>query len=514
MHNCFRWSARIAAVMSLVVVAAPGWSQQPTASFEPGQLIVGYKSAEQLDKAVADFQRVERLGGVRARGSGSSSIGVERLSDTEAKLTFDFRTTRGLRLSHTSELQTLQEFATELMQQPDVAYAHPNWIMKLQRGRIADPVHLEDMPAVPRVRASSTVPAEPNDPVFRSGLHWHYLEPPMGMNAVGAWPIARGGKSVVVAVIDTGLLPNHPDIKGSGNILPGYDFISDPTRKGVSTKGPSPDSTDLGDECPAEGIAAASWHGTHVAGTVGAAITNNNVGIAGVNWAVSVLPVRVLGHCGGTIGDVAAAIRWSAGLTVQGVAANAHKADIINLSLAVSNACRPELVGALIDALKAARNAGVVVVAAAGNDAVDIKTVSPSGCAGVIAVASSDQRGHLAPYSNYGAVSIMAPGGDLQRDDDGDQRPDGVWSLVKPTDKYPSGIAAYEGTSMAAPHVSAAIALALSTKPQLRGKPEQIEKLLVGSAATLPKEACAHDCGPGLLDAKRMVQPEVVTSTK
>jgi len=333
------------------------------------------------------------------------------------------------------------------------------------------------------------------------------------MNAVQAWPIAKGGKGVVVAVVDTGLLPNHPDIKGSGNVLPGYSFISDPARQGGTTPGRGPDATDFGDECPAQGTPTATWHGTHVAGTVGAAITNNNVGIAGVNWAVSVLPVRVLGRCGGSIDDVAAAIRWSAGLDVPGVPSNRHKADVINLSLGIGLACRPELVGVLLQALNTARKAGVIVVVAAGNESMDIKQTSPAGCASVVSVAASDQRGHITPYSNFGDVTLLAPGGDLQRDDDGDKRPDGVWSLVAPSEKYPSGVAAYEGTSMAAPHVSAAIALALSVKPNLRGKPDEIEKLLTRSVAALPKDACAQRCGHGLLDARRMVEPDVLTSS-
>jgi serine protease len=102
----------------------------------------------------------------------------------------------------------------------------------------------------------------------------------------------------------------------------------------------------------------------------------------------------------------------------------------------------------------------------------------------------------------------MAPGGDLDRDDDNDNRPDGVWSFVAPSAEYPSGVAAKDGTSMAAPHVSAAIALALSAKPELRGKPDAIEKLLKRSLAPRPAGACSKPCGPGLLDAKAMVEPE------
>jgi serine protease len=192
---------------------------------------------------------------------------------------------------------------------------------------------------------------------------------------------------------------------------------------------------------------------------------------------------------------------------------NPHKADVINLSLGIRLECQPELVGALVDAINAARKAGSTVVAAAGNEAVDIKGVTPAGCAGVISVAASDQRGYLTPYSNFGNVTIMAPGGDLRRDDDQDNRPDGIWSLVAPSKEHPAGVAAYEGTSMAAPHVAAAIALALTAKPELRGKPDEIAALLTRSVAKRPAGACHKPCGPGLLDAKRMVEPELATSS-
>jgi serine protease len=334
------------------------------------------------------------------------------------------------------------------------------------------------------------------------------------MNAMGAWSKVKGDRAIVVAVIDTGMLPDHPDIKGSGNVLKGYDFISDPTRKGDSAAtGRNADPTDRGDACPPR-LPSASWHGSHVSGTVGAAGTNNEVGIAGVNWQVSVLPVRALGRCGGTIEDLAAAIRWSAGLDVPDVPKNERKADIINLSLGIRLECKPQFVGALLEAIDAARKAGTTVVAAAGNEAVDIKGVTPSGCPGVISVAAADQRGHLTPYSNFGNVTIMAPGGDLRRDDDQDNRPDGVWSLVAPSKEHPAGVAAYEGTSMAAPHVTAAIALALTAKPELRGKPDEIAALLTRSVAKRPDGACSKPCGPGLLDAKRLVEPELFTSSK
>jgi subtilisin family serine protease len=488
--------------------------QPPTREFVPGQLIVGFKSPQDLNTAVEDFKQAERSGGLSARAARSSSVDVERLSERSAKINFDFRTRSGTRLAEGAELEALEDYARQLAQDPKVEYAHPNWILQLQRDRIQELVYLEDMPPDTRVQiARAAMPSEPNDPVFRSGLLWHYQAPPYGMNAVGAWPIAKGDRKIVVAVIDTGLLPEHPDIKGSGNMLPGYDFISDPSRKGDgAAAGRNADPTDRGDACPPR-LPKSSWHGTHVSGTIGIGGTNNNIGIAGVNWQVSVVPVRVLGRCGGTIEDIAAAIRWSAGLDVPDAPKNEHKADIINLSLGVRMECKPEMVGALMDAISSARRAGTTVVAAAGNEAVDIGGVTPAGCGGVISVAAADQRGHLTPYSNFGKVTIMAPGGDLQRDDDGDSRPDGVWSLVQPSKEHPNGVAASEGTSMAAPHVTAAIALALMAKPELRGKPDEIEALLTRAVAPRPDGACLKPCGPGLLDAKRMVEPEVLTSS-
>lgn len=147
--------------------------------------------------------------------------------------------------------------------------------------------------------------AEPNDPYY--GAQWHYRL----MNLPAAWDTTTGSASTKVAVIDTGILP-HPDLKG--RVVDGYDFISDPA---IANDGDGRDSdpTDAGD---AERAGEQnSYHGTHVAGTIGAA-TNNNKGVAGVNWAAQIVPIRVLGKGGGTTADIVDAIKWAAGGAVGG----------------------------------------------------------------------------------------------------------------------------------------------------------------------------------------------------
>src|SRR5439155_471819 len=240
----------------------------------------------------------------------------------------------------------------------------------------------------------------------------------------------------VVAVIDTGVLPNHEDVVGSRNYVGGFDVVTDRARANDGD-GRDGDPTDPGDgvaagECfPGSPALPASWHGTHVAGTVGIGGTNNAVGVAGVNWRVKVQAVRVLGKCGGTIADINDGIRWAAGLPVPGAPNNPHPAKVINMSLGGRGRCTlsPSTQAAIDDAV----NAGAAVVVAAGNEAADASGFFPASCEHVITVAASDYRGHLVTrYSNFGQdVDLLAPGGDVARDDNGDGQNDGVLSMVR-----------------------------------------------------------------------------------
>ncbi|MBS1213692.1 MAG: peptidase and subtilisin kexin sedolisin, partial [Proteobacteria bacterium] len=251
-----------------------------------------------------------------------------------------------------------------------------------------------------------------------------------------------------------------------------------------------------------------SWHGTHVAGTIGVGKTDNGLGVAGINWKVKVQAVRVLGKCGGSTSDINDGIRWAAGLSVPGIPANPTPAKVINMSLGGEQPCSQS--PATQQAINDAVNAGVTVVVAAGNggdDGIgdDAADSQPSGCDNVITVAASDPQGKLTPYSNWGnAVEIMAPGGWTES---GCPKPEaGVLSTVETSaDRGNCGVAPayafYNGTSMATPHVAGVAALWLAQDPSLT--PGKLLTELQAVARPRTTTECPHPCGAGLLNAVR-----------
>ncbi|MCY0965700.1 S8 family peptidase [Parathalassolituus penaei] len=304
----------------------------------------------------------------------------------------------------------------------------------------------------------------PNDPYY--SRQWHYTN----INLPAAWDISTGtrsdGEDVVVAVVDTGVYLAHPDL--SGQLLSGYDFVSSQSMSndgnGIDSNPDDPgDSTQRG---------YSSWHGTHVAGTIGAT-SNNNVGVAGVSWGVKILPVRVLGVGGGTSYDIIQGLYYSAGLENDSGTVPSQKADIINMSLgSYGYSASEQLV------MNELYDAGVIVVAAAGNDGISSPSY-PASYNHVISVSATDYADNLTDYSNYGSnIDLAAPGGDTSADLNHDGNGDGVLSTLvsdasgsrQPIYYY------YNGTSMAAPHVAGVLALMKAIYPALT--PSEVESLI------------------------------------
>jgi len=351
----------------------------------------------------------------------------------------------------------------------------------------------------------------PSDPGFID--QWHLQDAAMqGLNLPKAWLHTTGSSDVVVAVVDTGILAGHEDFD-SARILQGYDFVSaDIEGTFVAANdgdGRDNNPSDPGDwvtqeesddvaspmyECP---VGESGWHGTHVAGTVGAN-TDNGFGVSGVDWAAKILPVRVMGKCGGYNSDIADGIIWAAGGSVSGATDNEHPADIINLSLGSSGFCSSTLQSAIDQAF----NSGAAVVVAAGNESSLTAFVTPASCDNVIVVGAHDNEGQLSDFSNYGSeVDVLAPGGSNFNF----SQSNSVLSLSNAGEEGPlaNGFAFATGTSMAAPHVSGLAALMLSINPDLT--PTELEQLLKTSAREFGSNCSSSRCGSGIVDAEAAV---------
>ncbi len=350
--------------------------------------------------------------------------------------------------------------------------------------------------------------ALPSDPHLSD--QWALADGPGGVGAVHAWTRTRGSKDVVVAVLDSGVRPEHPDLRG--RLSPGFDFVSD-VRRSNDYDGRDPDPTDPGDatlagECAIGAPATtATWHGTHVAGIVGAA-TNNGLGVAGVDWNAGILPVRVGAKCGIDPIDLVDAIRWASGAVRPGsriadVSRAAASARVLNLSMEFPGPCPQSLQDAITDAVVA----GALVVVAAGNAGAPAGAYHPANCHGVVVVHANDDRGAHAAYSNFGDVDVSAPGGTTAMD-----AARGVLSTVVDGTKTAGrpGYAFKEGTSMAAPIVAGLAALALSVAPDTA--PGEMQTLLESTARPFPvgtgadcADAGPRSCGAGIVDAAALV---------
>ncbi|MGE5451891.1 MAG: S8 family serine peptidase [Acidobacteriota bacterium] len=456
-------------------------------------------------------------------GSSGASSGSARMQRLGLKMGLTLRDGRqlGPRV-HVAQAQGVSSevLAARLAAQPDVEYA-----------------------VVDQLRQRKAIP---NDPFFGSPAslpagQW-YLKTPSetvptaAINAVEAWDLTYGSPSVAVAVLDTGVRQDNRDF--AGKFLAGYNMIADPVRAGNSV-GRSTDPSDLGDWLTQAEITAnpgsypsgqckedltSSWHGMEVAGVVGAA-TNNAIGMAGVGGNTTIIPVRVLGKCGGYDSDIIAGMRWAAGLPVTGVSTPPPQvARVINLSLGSAGVCH----AAYQDAITEVVASGVVVVASAGNEAKGVDT--PGNCNGVIAVGALRHLGTKTNYSATGPqITISAPGGNcvnttgpclypiLSASNSGTQTPvaDADGGSV-----YVGGA----GTSFSAPMVSGTVALMLAKRPSLT--PDAVRRILMSSARAFPTSGVStatgncqaptdsaqgecycttSTCGAGMLDASAAV---------
>ncbi|KPN21453.1 protease [Xanthomonas sp. Mitacek01] len=449
-------------------------------------------SSDAAGKLQVATAAIRRAGVERPVATGRAVKALPALQVTHLRTTavgFDV-----LRLSRSLSARHLDALVTELAADPAVASVHVE--RRMQASGVA--------------KAPVSPQFTPNDEFFASH-QWHLAGSAGAINVGEAWDRSTG-EGVVVAVLDTGILPEHPDF--ADNLLPGYDFITDSFVSRRDSNDRVPGALDMGDWNPVVGecytnspALDSSWHGTHVAGTVAEA-THNGIGGAGVAYNAQVLPVRVLGRCGGYPSDIADAIVWASGGEVDGVPANAHPAEVINLSLGGPGACDAQTQAAIDGAV----SRGSTVVVAAGNYNDNAQNYSPANCDNVVVVGANRINGGRAFYSNFGArVDVSGPGGGGEFDPgnggwNGYVLQAGYDGATTPT----SGQYLYtglSGTSMAAPHVSGIAALvqsALAGQDRAPLTPAEMETLLKSSARPFNVAPPANTpIGVGIVDATR-----------
>jgi len=320
---------------------------------------------------------------------------------------------------------------------------------------------------------------QPNDIFF--GLQWNLK----AINVDKAWNITKGSHDIIVAVIDSGVDPNHPDLKD--NLLPLIDVWGESGETDIYTSGSLKVNY---------GARDGNGHGTHICGIIGAHI-NNVAGIAGIA-KVKILPIKSTNH----IGETSASI-----ITKSILKAIENKANIINISIGGE---KQEGTQALLDAVNLALSKNIVFVSATGNESSRssgrVKDITvPAAYPGVIAVGASLKSGRVANYSNGGKeIDVLAPGGESSSRD---LKIYSTWPTYTTYEGYRTGVrgpyAALSGTSMASPHVAGISALLLANEPNLTY--EQVRLRILST--TKDTEATGYDTssGYGIVDAYKML---------
>lgn len=445
-------SAYVLVISQTLVSSAQVAGMRLSDAFVPGQMIVRLDTKTVRASGTADPEAVvaslgmRRIGGQTGRNMLVSIAGSAAMAHTAGVAQ------RGTWLQFTSERlrakhETLMAIK-RVRRQAGVTHVFPNYVVRSSR--------------------------IPDDPLFDA--QWHYTQ----IELPAAWDNTTGSAAVIVAVIDSGVDLTHEDL--SGKLVSGFDFISDIT---ISQDG---DGIDDNPDDPGDDDAGIAYHGTHVAGIVGAA-TNNDLGVAGAGWDTLVMPVRVLGEDGlGTFFDVEQAVRFAAGLENDSGTRPANTADVINMSFGGPSLPDDGDFQGLIDTV---RQLGVIVVAAAGNDA-SSEPVFPAALDGVVAVSAVAQDKEKASYSNFGpTIDIAAPGGDTDS---------GVQSTLGDS-TYGLRI----GTSMATAHVSGVVALMKAIHSGLT--PGEFDQVLANGVITDDLGTLGRDdiYGYGLINASKAV---------
>ncbi len=424
------------------------------------------------------------------------------------------------------------------------ALARRNALRLLRSGQIADRMHVlqfdldatgeSQAQVMARLRADPEVEyvqpdrrrfaqGVPNDPLYTSQWYLQAAQP-AAIRAEQAWDITTGSPNVVIAILDTGVRFDHPDLQAAaqgGRLLPGYDFVSS-VAVANDGDGRDPDPSDPGDwvddndkqqtafkDCDLS--PSSSWHGTRVAGIVGAR-ANNAAGIAGTTWLSPILPVRVLGKCGGFDSDIIPAMRWAAGLPVQGLPNNPYPARIINMSLGADGTCST----AYRDVIAELATHGVLVVASAGNDTGHAVS-EPADCPGALGVAGLRHIGTKVGFSNIGPeIGVSAPGGNCVSSIGAclyslDTTYD-IGTTTPQAPGYTNQINANLGTSFSAPIVAAVAALVRSMNSHLT--PAQTIVRIQQGATPFPRQSGLANCeNPATAATTDQLECNCTTST-